>query len=60
MKQVNIVHVELTISRSNNLIFWLCNYVLVNSDMQLTNIMQFSNVQFNVNGVYLHVTIYKT
>jgi hypothetical protein len=25
---VNVVHVELTILRSNNLIFWFCNYVL--------------------------------
>jgi preprotein translocase subunit SecG len=32
----------------------------VNSDMQLTNVMRFSNAHSNVNGVYLHVTIYKT
>jgi hypothetical protein len=28
--------------------------------MQLIKIMRFSNAQSNVNGVYLHVTIYKT
>jgi hypothetical protein len=27
-EHLNLVHVELNISRSNNLIFWLCNYVL--------------------------------
>jgi hypothetical protein len=25
---LNVVHVELNISRSNYLFFWLCNYVL--------------------------------
>jgi hypothetical protein len=50
-------------SSSKNLIFWLCNYVLEicsASDMQLINIMRFRNAPSNVNGVYLHVIIYKT
>jgi hypothetical protein len=54
---VHVVHVELTVSGSNNFIFWIC---FLNGDVQVNTVHVGLSIAKSHYVGWLHVTIYKT